>query len=69
MSSIHLTVKENVVINNPEPISQPDQGIDEIDIREINKENQEEVLKEMRRLVEVRMKYNCLLYTSDAADE
>ena len=58
MSSIHLTVKENVVINNPEPISQPDQGIDEIDIREINKENQEVVLQEMRRLVEVRMKYN-----------
>jgi len=58
MSSIHLTVKENVVINNPEPISQPEQGIDEIDIREINEENQEEVLKEMRRLIDVRMKYN-----------
>ena len=58
MNSIHLTVKENEVINNPEPISQPEQGNDEIEIREINEENQEEVLKEMRRLIEVRMKYN-----------
>ena len=33
MNSIHLTVKENEVINNPEPISQPEQGNDEIEIR------------------------------------
>ena len=58
MSSIHLTVKENVVINNPEPISQPDQGNDEIEVREIDESNQEEVQREIRRLIEVRMKYN-----------
>ena len=56
MSSIHLTVKENVVISQSDPI-QPDQG-NEIEIRPINEDNHEEVIEECRRLVEVRMKYN-----------
>ena len=57
MSSIHLTVKENVVIS-PVSITQPDQGEREIDIRPIDMEDQEQVIKEIERLVQVRMMWN-----------
>jgi len=57
MSSIHLTVKENVVLS-PVSITQPQQGEREIDIRPIDMEDQQQVIKEIERLVQVRMAWN-----------